>query len=365
MNSETKEMTESSVAGELSLKELISKIGQWWKYLLSKWMIIITFGISGGALGFAYAYITKPIYNATTTFVLENSEGGGGLGQYAGLASMVGVDIGGTGGGIFQGDNILELYKSRTMLVKTLLTQIEVGGSKELLVDRYIQFNNLKEKWKKESILQGFEFVSIDKKMKANNRLQDSILGTIVQDINKNYLSVIKPDKKQSLIKVDVRAKDELFAKSFNDELVKNVNEFYITTVTRKSQQNVQILQHKTDSVRAVMNGAIYTAVAVADATPNLNPTRQVQRAVPTQRAQFSAETNKGVLEELVKNLEMSKISLMKETPLIQVVDQPVFPLTSTSIGKVKGFFIGFSILTFLTVLTLICMLLFKNLLKD
>src|SRR5690606_41692662 len=85
---------------EISLKELILKIKEWMAYLWSKKWTIIIAGIIGDALGLAYSFIKKPIYTATTTFVLESGEKGGGLGAYAGLASMVGIDLGGGGGGI-------------------------------------------------------------------------------------------------------------------------------------------------------------------------------------------------------------------------------------------------------------------------
>lgn len=317
---------------EISLKELILKLREWYRYLLSKWFIILVAGITGGALGFAYAYFKKPVYTAACTFVLEEGSASGGLGQYAGIASMVGIDLGGSGGGIFQGDNIIELYKSRSMIQKTLLSEVEIDGKKQLLIDRYIEFKKLKEKWTEKAELENIQFQSD----RTSNRTQDSIMGTIVDDVNKNHLFVAKPDKKLSIIKVEVKAKDEPFAKHFNDEIVKNVNDFYVQTRTKKSLENVLILQRKTDSVRAVMNGAVYSAVAVADATPNLNPTRQVQRMVPMQRAQMSVETNKAILGELIKNLEMSKIALHKETPLIQIVDSPILPLARTSRGYLK-----------------------------
>ena len=353
---------------EISLKELILKIQEWWRYLLSKWMIILAFGLLGGALGFWYASTKKPIYTATTTFVLEDEKlGGGGLGSLAGLASMAGVDVG-SGGGIFQGDNILQLYKSRKMLQQTLLTSITVDGKVQTLLERYIQFNELNEKWQEKPELLKLKFKA-DSLIEGNvflkpDRLRDSLITTIVNDISKSYLSVVKPDKKLSIIKVDVKAKDEIFAKAFNENIVKNVNDFYLQTKTKKSIQNVQIMQRKTDSVRAVMNGAIYSAVAVADATPNLNPTRQVQRIAPAQKAQFSAETNKAILGSLVQNLEMSKVALMKETPLLEVIDEPIYPLQKEKFGYAKGIIFGGLLFGFLAILYISISKIFKVIMR-
>jgi len=356
--------TDSDRSGEVSLKELFLKLREWYRYLWSKWLIILVCGLIGGVLGLTYALVKKPVYTATTTFVLESGDGSAStLGQYAGIASMVGIDLGGGGGGIFQGDNIIELYKSRTMIEKTLLTEVEVEGKRQLLIDRYIDFNKLREGWDEVPELKGLRFTA--SKEQSVSRLQDSIINEIRKEINKNYLTVAKPDKKLSIINVEIRAKDEVFAKLFNDQLVKNVNDFYVQTKTKKSLDNVAILEQKTDSVRAVMNGAIYSTAAVADATPNLNPTRQAQRTAPMQRSQFSAETNKAILGELVKNLEMSKMALLKETPLIQVVDKPVFPLESERFGKAKGIILGGLLFGFLTVVILLFRKVYMNIMSN
>ena len=352
---------------EVSLKEILFKIKEWILYLLSYWKFILILGIIGAALGFLYAKSKKIIYTASTTFVLEDGGGGSGLGQYAGLASMAGIDLGTGGGGIFQGDNILELYKSRTMIQKTLLTEIENNGKKQLLIDRYIDFNKLRKGWDEDPKMKNIQFKkpAISYPVPKFDRLQDSVLANVVNDIKGNYLVVGKPDKKISIIKATVNAPDEFFAKAFNDEIVKNVNDFYIQTKTKKSLENVFILQQKTDSVRAVMNGAIYSAAVVNDITPNLNPTKQVQRVVPVQKSQFTAETNKAVLIELLKNLEMSKIAYRKETPLIQVVDQPIFPLEKEGFGKLKGIVLGGFIFGFIAVVLITIKLIYKNILSD
>jgi hypothetical protein len=357
---EAKRSQSNLKSDEITLKDLFLKARFYFWFLLSKWILILVFGMLGGILGVMYALLKKPMYTAATTFVLEDSgtRGASLLGNLGGIASMVGIDVG-NGGGIFQGDNILELYKSRNIIQKTLLTEINFNGKKQLLVDRYIDFNGLRKSWSKTPELQNVNF----SKSQPFTRLQDSILGTIVEDIKEEYLSVEKPDKKLSLINAEVRSIDEFFAMTFNREIVKNVNDFYIQTKTKKSLENVNILQQKVDSVRAVMNGALYSAAAIVDATPNLNPTRQLQRVAPVQRSQFSAETNKAILGELVKNLELSKMSLVKETPLIQVLDEPIFPLAREKAGKAKWLIIGGCLAGFLTVAFLIMRKIFQNLL--
>lgn len=349
---------------EISLKELILKIQDWVKYLLSQWYIFLIAGLIGGGLGLLYAVNKEPIYTATTTFVLESGEKGG-LSQYAGVAAMVGINMGGNAGGLFQGDNLLELYKSRTMLEKALLSKV-YPDSAELLIDRYIAFNNLRDGWEEKPELLTLDFTQEPAALDRQTlRLRDSLITNFAAAINEHALRVGKPDKMLSIVKIDVISKDEVFSKAFNETLVRHVNEFYIQTKTGKSLKNIEILQAKVDSVRAVMSGAIYAAANVMDATPNLNPTRQVQRTAPTQAAQFSAETNKAILGQLVQNLEASKMNLLQEQPLIQVVDHPVYPLTEEKFGKVKGIVLGGFLLGFLVMAGLIVVKYYRNIMEE
>ena len=50
---------------EVSLKELIQKLNDWFIYLKTKWLIIVISGIMGSAIGFTNAYIQKPTYLAS------------------------------------------------------------------------------------------------------------------------------------------------------------------------------------------------------------------------------------------------------------------------------------------------------------
>jgi uncharacterized protein involved in exopolysaccharide biosynthesis len=339
--------TDLNQDGELSVKDLVREIGSTVTHVKSKWPVILSVACICALLGLAYSFFKKTSYTAISTFVLEEGNKGGGLSQYSGLASLAGIDIGGGGGGgIFQGDNILELYKSRIMIEKTLLSPVNINGKSQLLIDRYIDFNELRDKWKGDAKLNGISFTGDPAKF---TRTQDSIVSDLVENFNKKVLSVTKLDKKLSIIRVDVTTTDELFAKEFNTKLVETVNNFYTQTKTKKSYQNVQVLQRQADSVKRVLGYSISSVASAVDAAPNANPAMTSLR-VPSQKRQVDVQASSAIYSEIVKNLEVSKISLRQETPLIQVIDQPVLPLAFSKFGKLKGVAIGFVVGTFLAI---------------
>ncbi len=333
----------------ITLDRIVVKIRSILKYIKSKWLIIVCFSILGGCIGLVYSIFRKPIYTATCTFVLEDGNSGGGLGQYAGLASLAGIDVGGDsgGGGIFHGDNILELYKSRLMIEKALLSNANFNGKNDLLINRYIDFNRLRLKWKKNPELDGITFNGDADKF---NRHQDSIITDIVDNFNKHVLVVFRLDKKLAVIKVQTVSTDELFSKLFTDKLVETVNDFYVLTKTKKGTRNVNILQKQADSVRMQLNNSISGVAAAVDASPNANPLL-VALKVPSQKRQVDVQANTAIYSEIVKNLEVSKLSLIQETPIIQVIDRPVFPLEVDKLTKIKGILFGIFISCFLITL--------------
>jgi uncharacterized protein involved in exopolysaccharide biosynthesis len=346
---------------EISLKELILKLQEWWNYLKGQWKLIIVIAFIGSLLGLGYAFTQKPIYKAEFSFVLEDEKSGGGLGGALGLASQFGLDLGGGGGGgIFAGDNLLELMKSRSMVQKALLSPISVNGKSQSLADYYISFRGMRKGWEDRPQLANLSY-AVNADVSKFNRLQDSVLMAMHQQIIGNLLSVAKKDKKLSILQVAVKSENEIFSKSFTEALVSEVSQFYVETKTKKSSANVAILQHQTDSVRNQLNRAISGVAQSNDDVPNLNASRQVLRSSGQQR-QIDVQANTAILTELVKNLELSKLSLRKETPLIQVIDKPIMPLPVEKFGKAKGVLLGGFLAGFLVVIGLIGRRIFQGL---
>jgi hypothetical protein len=337
---------------EISLKELLLKVKELYSYLLSQWKIIFLAGIIGAALGITYSLIKKPIYTATLSFALEDEKGGGGLGSALGLASSFGLDLGGSGGGIFTGSNLTELFKSRSMVEKTLLSPVNINGKIISLAEMYIQNNEWRDKWSVNPKLVSIQFLP-NSNSKLFTRVQDSIIGVMYQNLSNGSLSVGQKDKKISIISIDVSSTNELFAKYFCEALAKQVGNFYVDTKSKKARINMAILERQVDSIRSELNGSI-TGVAVAnDNTFNLNPAMNVRRA-PSARRQVDVQANTAILTELVKQSEMAKVTLRKETPLIQVIDRPILPLAKESFGKLKGGVLGGGIFVFISIFFLV-----------
>jgi hypothetical protein len=219
-------------ANEYTIKELWLLGIEWFRYLLSQWKIIIVLGLIGAVVGLIYAYRGKKKYTARLTFALE--EKSGTLGSYAAIASQFGVDLGGgNSSGAFTGDNLLELMKSRLMVEKTLLSEVEIEGKTDLLINRYIEFKKLKEKWENVERLQTLEF-KIGVPRKQYSLIQDSVLNSIQDGIVKQSIAINRFDKRLNLVYIECKSEDELFAKYFTEILVSNASSFYIETKTKK-----------------------------------------------------------------------------------------------------------------------------------
>ena len=346
---------------EISLKELIFKIREWYQFLLTKWKLIVAVSAIGGAIGLTYAFFQKPIYKADLTFAMEDEKsGGGGLSGALGLASSFGIDLGGGGaGGAFSGANLMALMKSRKIVEKTLLSPVEYKGKTISLADYYIEFNELREGWEKNPNLKSIHFpITSDR---SNFTLQqDSVLKNIFIGIITDNLSVGQSDKKISIINVTLNSIEEIFSKEFCETLAKVTSDYYVEIKSKKSRMNVEILQKQADSIRVELNSAITGVATASDNVYNLNPAFNVKKTPSTKR-QVDVQANTAILTQLVVNLELSKVALQKETPLIQIIDRPILPLYNDKASKKKGLLLGGFLAGFLTVLYLVFTNLYKK----
>lgn len=348
---------------EISLKDLIIKLNRGYGYLQAKWYLLLLSAVLGGAISFTYAWFQKPVYTASVTYALDDEKNGGGIGGALGLASSLGFDMSSNAGGVFGAANLMELMHSRSLIEKTLLSDVVVNRERITLADYYIDVNELRKKWTDKPELFRMHFpVAADRIYFT--RMQDSVLGGIYSNMDRTQLSISQKDKKASIGTIEVKSGNELFAKLFCEALVKVVSDFYVESKSKKARTNVAILQRQTDSVRAELNGAISGVAAANDNAFNVNTALSIKRA-PVAKRQVDVQANTAILTQLVTNLEMAKVTLLKETPLIQVIDKPILPLKKEKTSKLKSLILGGFLAVFLTILFLVIRRIGKNIMQE
>lgn len=314
---------------EISLKELIQKIRELFHYFWGFRLWILMVGLTGGGLGFAYAHFFKEVqYTSKLTFAIEEKGGGGG--SLLGLASQFGVDLGGGGGGLFTSSNLLILLKSNRIIQGALLKSTELKEGS--LINLYLITHY------KEALKQGkIKTFPVDIKKQDFSRKQDSLVAIISTTLQKSLVIALR-DKKASLIDVSITDPNEIFAFLFNQYLIQEATDLYIELKVGKMRRSVNILQSRVDSVQRIMDGTMRSAAVTMD--QSLGLVSNLPRVQSTKK-QMEAQMLGTMFSELTRNLELTKFTLEREEPVIQIVDAPVMPLLKEGKGRVKFTVIG------------------------
>ena len=343
-----------------SLLNLINSIKDWLIYLLSnlKGIVIITSIFL--SLVLLYNFIKSPVHYARTSFVLDSESSSNSIGDIASLASLAGINASSfiDASSLFQIDNIQELYRSNSMIKQTLLTDSDFGNERSLLINRLASNEKIDKKWDKLNV----DFSSYNSK--SNNlRVHDSILNEVVKIIKEKYLLVDKPSRKTTILEIGFDHKDELFAKSFNENLVSIVNDFYFKTKTQKTGENLKILERQADSVKKVLDKSILFLAEKDQSIPNPNPLTKVS-LVPYQKALVDVQANGAIYQQIVTQLELAKVTHRNNTPLIQIIDKPVLPLENSRLKLFECFVYGIFGGLFFSVLYYSFLRFYKSLIK-
>ena len=357
MSVENKQSSESQIIIEpnFSMKQWIMEWLELLKTtLFSHLKIILLVTLLGSLIGIAYSYIKSPKYIADTVFLVEESKSMGGGGLLSSLGGSLGMDITGLTGSnntVLSGDNVLELLKSKAFMTQCLKMPY-LSDSNYSIADKYADVYKYRTQWESDSkIGRPINFAKPDK----DKRVQDSLLKIIVNRIEEKELSVVKPDKKLGFFKMTVTTKEENLSKLISEKLLKIATDFYIEAKVGRLRKNVVRLEKRTDSIYNLLN--YKTQATRQDALLLLNGNfANVNEAINSEISQRDKGMLTSIYGQLITNLEASKATLIQETPTVQIVDSPNFPLdkseTKWYMGLLMGAFVSFcaSLLYFLVV---------------
>ena len=346
----------------IKYSELKAVILRFLNYFISQYKLILYITLITSALGLLYGKLQPSTFKATATFIVEDKSGKGG-GGLSGLASQFGIDVGGlTGGGagLFDGDNILEIIKSRSIIEKVLLTKMEEPSSLkgQTIADYYIQINNLAPAFESKNInVKSLNFAGLTEGAKHTIQ-QDSILYILYSRINKN-LNVEKKSKKSTIITLEVVSGDQVFSKTFAEQLLKQTSDLYIDIKTGNLSRSIDKIQQKTDSLLNIINNISNKTskliVPVMEDLVNENAAMKFQKenyrnkftynnTTPIEQTTRERTVAYTMYAEMAKNLETLKLSLINQTPVIQVLDTPKYPMFDQRTPARYFLLIGFAV---------------------
>ena len=302
-----------------SLKNFIFKFMYYWK-------IVITFSLFCGLISLVIAIYSPKTYTAKTTFVVEDAKSGN-TSFLSTLAGQSGIDIGSLGGGsgLLNGDNVLQLLKSKTLIKKSLLMPYD---EKNTLADIYANVYNLKSSWQNDKKIN--KYVNFNSKL---TRLEDSLLQIITSLIIDKELSIGRLDKKVSIYELNMTSKDEKFSYLFSNYLLKYTTEFYVNIKVGNIKNNIERLEKRADSLLEILDKKTYKAAEANSQLLNIN---KALPNLPSNAEIISRNKNiqAAVYTSLIQNLELNKTSLLQQTPVFQNLDTPEFPLKINKASK-------------------------------
>jgi len=341
---------ENNSVSTLKMSDLIDGLVGFVKALFASWKQALVVIVVCSLVATAYFLIQKPKYEGTASFILEEkSSMGGGL---SGLASQFGVDIGGLAGsaGLFAGDNILDILKSRTIIDKVLLSKVDSSdaANKNTLADLYLDWSHQKNKWSDRADLANISFANCLPGT-PHSRLQDSVLFVMYKRLTKKHVTVERINKKGSIIEVMTTSQSEVFSKLFSERLVSETMKMYIDIKTGTAARSILRLEKRSDSLMEILNSKSYKSASLQVLDANI---AYKSTAVPVEVSQRDKTVTYALYTEVMKNLEASRMALAGQTPIINLLDSSKYPLEDQkypflillAIGVAAGLLIHFAV---------------------
>ena len=200
------------------------------------------------------------------------------------------------------------------------------------------KLNKIKESWLQNEDCKGLSF-HVNKSV-----VHDSISGTVWASIIENKLIVELESDDANIINLSYNSVDDEFAKSFVETLINEMSKMYITHQTKQARNTLDFLQDRADSVFVELDKSEQEYARIKDINQRIIKASGRLKEMQLMR---DVQVLNTMYLEIVKNLEISKMTLLNQTPIINIIDKPILPLEQQKTyirftGILGGFLGGF-----------------------
>ncbi len=328
---------------EISLKELILKLKEFWFELWRNWYLIILFCIPFLAY-FLYQHFTfEKTYTAKLTFMVNEDEGGGGLG---GVSSVLGsFGLGGASGGEYNLEKMLSLLKSRKIIQNVILEKVELNGQEDFYANHFINIEGLQSIWAENTDpVDLSSFLFSNSNLEAFSQEENTALKYIHSSFIGNSEKGIAPllsstiAEETGIMELGFQSKDENFSIQILERLFTYLSEYYVAQSIEKQLNTYNIISAKSDSLEQELRTAEYSLASFSDKNRGLyNKTDQLQQF----RLEAKVKMLGAAYVKVVEQKEIAEFSLRDQTPVVQIIDYPISPIEPSKSSLIKNLIIA------------------------
>jgi len=322
---------------ELTLKELILKIQEYFWVLIKNWWVILLVMILTTGLFLAKHYSQDLTYGARLKYVIEGQSGTGG-----GIANLLGsLGAGGKSGGKLSPFKVLEIAHGSTLFSKVIAQTTPDG---RLLANVILEEYNLIEKWSEKSPqYKDYKFEDIGEldnndilKQKVIKRLHGFVLGS--ESNRSGALTGLSLDDETGIYTISSAAITEELSLLLTNGFYKEIRYFFEEEVFRDQRQIAEILDAKADSLQSIRNYKIREMAKFENRNRAI-----IGRDLIAERTIINMEQQaiNRAYGEIVKNREMTDISRRDQKPLFVVIDKPYQPLAPAGSSLFRNVLLG------------------------
>lgn len=315
---------------EITLKELILKIQEYWGVLWNKKWLIIGAGLMCGLLFATRTYLQEDVYVAELTYMVNEDSGGGGLGGASAILGQFGF---GGSSSEYNLDKIVALAKSQKIIGQALLDT----AYKPLLANQLIEAYQLHERWEESELISGFTFGRGGDPL-AHNKALKSLVSLVRGSEKTEGIANFGYAEETGILSINVSSLRPELSIVLTESIYDKLSNFYINEATERPKKNYLLLAQRADSIARELAITEQNIARYQDASQGLL-LRNDQ--VAQNKLQRSAQILTLMYGEVVKNKETADFILKSETPFFQVVDRSQQPISSVPKGVNKQLVIG------------------------
>jgi len=168
-------------------------------------------------------------------------------------------------------------------------------------------------------------FQNVHFKLKLNEDYsieENKIIQDIYKEITEHHLTAGTSDN--GIVEVNYKSISEPFSKKYLDNLFETISEYYISKSNQKQRETYDIVKYYNDSLQTTLRKTEAAWAILKD--KNVFKVKAEGRLNQLRKTHELEALNAAYIES-VKNLELAKFNLINQTPILQLIDQPVFPL--------------------------------------